>query len=241
MNVIAYYRVSTTRQGASGLGLDAQREYVRLAAENNNWQVIGEFEDHESGKIPPEQRTACKAALALCRQKGVMLLVAKLDRISRDVEHIAGLLKLIDFKVATMPNADKFQLHLYAALAEQEREFISQRTSDALASLKARAEAGDPIALAKIERRSAGRAAAHRAGNTAAVKAAQAKSDSHAESMRSAVKAALFDGAVTLQGLSDWLNINDHLTVRGNTFTPTAASRLIKRLGIALTSQCRHA
>ncbi|WP_417777534.1 recombinase family protein [Stutzerimonas xanthomarina] len=232
MQVVAYYRVSTARQGQSGLGLGAQKEYIRLAAAQNGWQVIAEFEDQDSGAVAPERRYACKAALGLCREKRAMLVVAKLDRLSRDVEHIAGLLKLVDFKVATMPNADKFQLHLYAALAEQEREFISKRTSDALASLKARAASGDSVAAAKIDRRTAGRLEAHRKGNAAAVRAAQSKADAYAETMRSALKAALYDGARTLQGLADWLNANGHCTRRGSEFTPTAASRLMARLNI---------
>ncbi|QEU29346.1 recombinase family protein [Pseudomonas luteola] len=232
MDVIAYYRVSTARQGESGLGLDAQREYIRIAAQQNAWKVIEEHEDHTSGTVAPEQRSACKNALAACRKHKAVLVVAKLDRLSRDVEHIAGLLKLVDFKVATMPNADKFQLHLYAALAEQEREFISKRTKDALASLKARAEAGDPTAQTKIERRSAGRSVAHSKGNGAAVEAVRVKADQYAESMASHIKAAMFDGVKTLQALAAWLNNAGHKTARGSEFTPTAASRLVQRLGI---------
>lgn len=233
MKIVAYYRVSTARQGHSGLGLDAQREYVRLAAQQSGWTVIAAFEDHESGAIAPERRAACKAALARCKADGATLVVAKLDRLSRDVEHIAGLLKLVDFKVATMPNADKFQLHLYAALAEQEREFISRRTRDALASLKARADAGDALAQGKIDRRSAGRSVAHRLGNATAVRAAQLKADMYAEDLRSAVKAALFDGVKSLPQLAVWLEQHGHKTVRGSTYTPTAASRLMHRLGLA--------
>jgi DNA invertase Pin-like site-specific DNA recombinase len=151
------------------------------------------------------------------------------------VEHIAGLLKLVDFKVATMPNADKFQLHLYAALAEQEREFISRRTRDALASLKARAESGDVTARAKIDRRTEGRLAANKIGNSAAVSAVQIRADQFAESLRSAVKAAMYDGVATLQALAAWLNDNGHRTARGARFTATAVSRLISRLGMAFS------
>ncbi len=234
MRVIAYYRVSTAKQGASGLGLQAQKEYIRLAARQNDWEIVTEFEDWESGTIAPERRTSCREALDLCRQERATLVVAKLDRLSRDVEHIAGLLKLVDFKVATMPHADKFQLHLYAALAEQEREFISHRTKEALASLKARAESGDPLAKDKIARRTAGRQEAHRRGNLAAVAAATSKADAYAEAMRSVVKAALYDGASTYQAMADWLNSNGQSSARGQLFTPTAAQRLMKRLGIVL-------
>ncbi|KTT47675.1 serine recombinase [Pseudomonas oryzihabitans] len=232
MKVVAYYRVSTERQGESGLGLDAQREYVRIAAEQNDWEVLAAFEDHASGTIAPEQRPQCAAALEHCRRHGETLVVAKLDRISRDVEHIAGLIKRVQFKVATMPTADNFQLHLYAALAQQEREFISQRTKAALASLKARAEAGDAQAQAKVERRTAGRLAANAAGTGAAVQAVKAKADVYATSMASAIKAAMFDGVRTLQGLADHLNQHGHQTPRGASFTATAASRLLQRLCI---------
>lgn len=233
MQVVAYYRVSTSRQGESGLGLDAQKQYIQMAAKQNAWEIIAEFEDWESGTVAPSERAACKAALHMCREIKGVLVVAKLDRLSRDVEHIAGLLKKVDFRVATMPGADKFQLHLYAALAEQEREFISRRTKDALASLKARAEQGDRVAQEKIDRRSAGRIAALNAGNSFAVRASQARADRYAHGMSSAVKAAMHDGVRTLQALADWLNNSDYKTARNSAFTPIAASRLIKRLGIS--------
>lgn len=235
MKVVAYYRVSTAKQGESGLGLDAQRHYIQIAARQNGWEMAGEFVDTESGTVAPAQRGACKLALDACQKLGATLVVAKLDRLSRDVEHIAGLMKRVDFRVATMPTADKFQLHLYAALAEQEREFISRRTKDALASLKARAEAGDRVALAKIDRRSAGRTAAHRAGTKAALLATKNRADRYAEGMRSAVKAAMHDGAGTLQALADWLNSHECKTPRGTAFTPIAASRLVSRLGMSLS------
>lgn len=232
MRIIAYYRVSTAKQGESGLGLEAQREYIRMAAEQNSWEVVGAYEDHESGAVSPDRREQCRAALAACKVLGATLVVAKLDRLSRDVADISGLMKLVDFKVATMPSADKFQLHIYAALAEQEREFISRRTSDALAALKARADAGDVEARAKVERRSKGRAAAHAVGNAAAIQGAKLRADEYASSMANHIKAAMFDKCRTLQGLADWLNQRGHTTSRGAKFTPTAASRLAQRLGI---------
>lgn len=135
MHIVAYYRVSTAKQSESGLGLEARREYIRLATEQNSWEIVGAFEDQESGTISSLRREQCKAALAACKSGAT--LVAKLDRLSRDVADISGLMKLVDFNVATMPSADKFQLHIYAALAEQEWEFISRRTSDVLAALGA--------------------------------------------------------------------------------------------------------
>lgn len=232
MKIIGYYRVSTAKQGESGLGLDAQREYIRIAAEQNSWELVGEFEDHESGAVTPERREQCRAALAACKVLEATLVVAKLDRLSRNVVDIAGLMRAVDFKVATMPSADKFQLHIYAALAEQEKEFISRRTKDALGALKARAEAGDALAQAKLERRSQGRAAAHAVGNGAAVQGAQLKADEYAGMMMNHVKAAMYDKCRTLQALANWLNAHGHRTSRGAEFTATAASRLIVRLGV---------
>lgn len=133
---ILYRRVSTAEQGRSGLGLDAQRRDIDLYLQNyaeEPWEVIAEHEDVQSGS--DAQRPALTEALELARKTGATVLVAKLDRLSRKVSFIASLLddKRVQFRVATMPHADKFQLHIYAALAEQEREFISLRTKAALA------------------------------------------------------------------------------------------------------------
>ena len=161
-----------------------------------------------------------------------MLVVAKLDRLSRDVEHIAAMVKRVPFKVATMPDADAFQLHIYAALAQQEREFIAGRTRDALASLKARADAGDELAQAKIARRDAGRFKAHAKGNGAAVVAVIATADAYAQTVANHIKAARFDGITTLTGCADYLNRHGVKTRRGMSFAPMTVKRLAARLGI---------
>lgn len=138
---VIYTRVSTEEQGRSGLGLDAQERDIGIYLENFSevpWEVIGRFQDVQSGG--DDDRPQLAAALKLVRATGAELLVAKLDRLSRDVAFIATLIKdkKVRLKVAQMPNADPFQLHLYAALAEKEREFISQRTKAALKAAKAR-------------------------------------------------------------------------------------------------------
>lgn len=232
VNIVAYYRVSTGRQQRSGLGLEAQREYVRLAAESNNWNIIAEFEDTASGKLSPTERDQCKAALEECAKHGATLVVAKLDRLSRDVEHIAGLMKRVEFKVATMPTADAFQLHIYAALAQQEREFIAQRTSAALAGLKTKANNGDKEAQAKVASRDAGRAAAHAKGTKAATAAAQAVANTNAETLRDAIQSGLFAGVTTLLGMANHLNAKGVTTARGSKFSPMTVKRIVERLGI---------
>jgi DNA invertase Pin-like site-specific DNA recombinase len=138
---IIYRRVSTKEQGKSGLGLDAQERDVALFLERFSptpYEVLATFTDIQSGA--DTSRPELNTALELARKTGATLLVSKLDRLSRKVSVIATLMeeKRVTFRVAQMPNADNFQLHIYAALAEQEREFISARTKAALAEAKAR-------------------------------------------------------------------------------------------------------
>jgi DNA invertase Pin-like site-specific DNA recombinase len=138
---VVYKRVSTQEQGRSGLGLAAQDRdlgiYLEAYAEDP-FEVLATFTDVQTGS--DDNRPELAKALEMARRTGAEVLVAKLDRLSRKVSFIAGLLddKKLRLRVATMPNADKFQLHIYAALAEQEREFISLRTKAALAEAKAK-------------------------------------------------------------------------------------------------------
>ncbi|GAB3126682.1 recombinase family protein [Novispirillum itersonii] len=136
LRYVTYKRVSTKEQGRSGLGLAAQERDIRLFLTTYSpepWEVIGEFVDVQSGS--DDSRPALGKAIALVKKERAVLLVAKLDRLSRKVSFIGKLTDdpKLDFKVAQMPSADKFQLHIYAALAEKERDFISQRTKAALA------------------------------------------------------------------------------------------------------------
>jgi DNA invertase Pin-like site-specific DNA recombinase len=138
---VIYRRVSTAEQKKSGLGLEAQSRDIDIylsSYSDTPWEVLGEFTDTGSGA--DNERPEFQRALALVRKTGAELLVAKLDRLSRRVSVIAALMeeRKVRFRVASMPNADPFQLHIYAALAEQERDFISKRTKAALAAAKAR-------------------------------------------------------------------------------------------------------
>ncbi|GAC12227.1 recombinase family protein [Paraglaciecola chathamensis] len=141
MKYVIYLRVSTKEQGKSGLGLEAQRRDIQLYLDNYSpspYSVIDECLEVDSGAN--SQRIKLVDAINLAKKHDAVLLVAKLDRLSRKVSFIAKLMedKKLNFKVATMPHADPFQLHIYAALAEQEREFISKRTKAALAEAKSR-------------------------------------------------------------------------------------------------------
>jgi len=138
---IAYIRVSTAKQGRSGLGLEAQRAALARFAEAEGFEFQQTFTETESGKQDESHRPALAAALDLARRKGgAPIIVAKLDRLSRDVHYISGLMKhRVPFIVAELgADTDPFMLHLYAALAEKERAPISRRTKDALAAAKAR-------------------------------------------------------------------------------------------------------
>lgn len=205
---IAYYRVSTSAQGKSGNGLEAQRRDIDLflnAYACEGASVTADYTDIASGKHDdPRRRPGLSEALTHCRRTGAILLVSKLDRLSRRVLHIAQLLddKTVKFKVVSMPHADNFQLHLYASLAEQEREFISLRTKAALASVKAKGKAlgGDRggAANAAIANR---RIADHHAQNIAQI--AQPMRDNGASYQ--AIADALTRARVeTPRGKKDW-------------------------------------
>ena len=133
--VVTYLRVSTDRQGQSGLGLEAQR--VAIAPYVEAGRLLGEFVEVESGR--KDDRPQLATALALCRQYKARLVIAKLDRLARSVALISGLMESgVEFVADDMPEANRFMRHIMAAVAEHEREMISQRTRAALAAAKVR-------------------------------------------------------------------------------------------------------
>jgi DNA invertase Pin-like site-specific DNA recombinase len=134
---VAYYRVSTARQGRSGLGLDAQKQAVRGYLAGAAGNLIGEHTEVESGKRT--DRPELDKALSACRIHGATLVIAKLDRLARNVEFIASLMNgCVDFIAADMPHANRLTVHIIAAMAEHEREMISARTKAALAQARGR-------------------------------------------------------------------------------------------------------
>lgn len=137
-NFVAYYRVSTIRQGRSGLGLEAQRAAVCAYLNGGSWSLIGEATEVESGKRA-DNRPQLQEALRLCRATNATLIVAKLDRLSRDAAFLLQLQNSgVDFVAADMPGATKFTVGIMALVAQQEREAISTRTKAALAAAKER-------------------------------------------------------------------------------------------------------
>ena len=175
--------------------------------------MIGEFEDHLSGKN--EDRPELGRAIELVRRTGAELLVAKLDRLSRKVAFIAALMDdpKVRLRVAAMPYADKFQLHIYAALAEQEREFISARTKAALAEAKAKGRRLGGL-RDKTMKRNAG------------VKAnAKARADRIAK-----IVVPLREQGASLRAIADALNSSGAPTARGGVWQASQVKRVLERL-----------
>src|SRR3712207_6842151 len=134
---VAYYRVSTAKQGKSGLGLEAQQEAVRSYLNGGAWQLVDEVVEVESGKRNDRPKLA--EALRLCRLHSATLIIAKLDRLARNVAFISNLMESgVEFTAVDFPQANRLTVHILAAVAEHEREMISRRTKDALAAAKAR-------------------------------------------------------------------------------------------------------
>jgi DNA invertase Pin-like site-specific DNA recombinase len=134
---VAYYRVSTARQGQSGLGLEAQRTAVEDFLDGGNWQLVAEVVEVESGKR--SDRPKLQEALRLCRLHNATLIIAKLDRLARNVAFISNLMESgVEFTAVDFPQANRLTVHILAAVAEHERDMIATRTKAALAAAKAR-------------------------------------------------------------------------------------------------------
>lgn len=213
---VTYRRVSTSEQGRSGLGLEAQQRDLDLYLGTvPDATVLADVVEVVSGGKGESDRPELAKALALCRREKATLLVAKLDRLSRNVAFVANLLedKTVNFKVAQLPRASRFELHLWAALAEQEREFVSQRTKAALAAAKARGVklGGARPHLPEHNRRRNERA------------------QRHAEGVATLVL-GLRDRGATLRETAEALNGAGLTAPRGGTWAPNQVKRVLERL-----------
>ncbi len=221
---IAYYRVSTQRQGRSGLGLEAQRAAVARFAEAEGITILQEFTEVETGKGADalDRRPQLSAALASARLAKCPVLVAKLDRLSRDVAFIAGLMvQRVPFIVAELgADADPFMLHLYAALAEKERRMISERTRTALASRKlSGTKLGNPTNTAE----------AAALGREVSIREA----DRFADTLLPIVHAIQRTGIVSLRGIAIALNDRGVRTARAGRWQVSNVRNLLVRCGAA--------
>ena len=217
--LITYIRVSTSQQGRSGLGIDAQRETLRHFADAEGFEITREFVEVETGKGADalDRRPQLKAALAAGRKHRCHVAVAKLDRLSRDVHFISGLMAhKVPFLVAELgPDVDPFVLHLFAALAEKERALISTRTRQALEAAKARGVAlGSP--KLHVARKSA----------LASIKGG---ADKHAANILPIIREIQKAGATTLRAIAEALNARGVATARGGQWHATSVKNMLDR------------
>ena len=219
--IITYIRVSTSQQGRSGLGIEAQRAALHHFAQSERFEVSREFVEVETGKGADaiNRRPQLKAALAAARKRRCHIAVAKLDRLSRDVHFISGLMAhKVPFLVAELgPDVDPFVLHLFAALAEKERALISTRTRQALAAAMARG-----IALGNPKLHVARRGA---------VKAVKAEADRYAANVLPIIREAQKAGAATLRDIAAALNARGVATARGGHWYAKSVSNVLARTG----------
>ena len=219
---VAYLRVSTERQGRSGLGLEAQREIIARFAQAEGVELVGEFVEVETGKGSDalERRPELAAALAQARKAKCPVVVAKLDRLSRDVHFISGLMSMskgVPFVVAAMGlNTDPFMLHIYAALAEQERRMISERTKAALAVKKAQGmKLGNRTNLAEAQAKG--------------VASTKASADAFALNVLPVIDQVKAQGITSYNAIAGALNVRGVRTARGGTWQAATVRKIMLR------------
>lgn len=223
MKAVAYYRVSTAAQGRSGLGLEAQRAAVADVCKARGLEIIAEFTEIESGKRA--DRPELSEALRRAKLAGAVLVVAKLDRLSRSVAFLSTLQDSgAKFIAADMPEANELTVHILAAVAQAERKAISTRTREALKAAKARGtKLGNPNGAAPLQR--AGK------GNSAAVEACRAGAESRAQELAAEIEAVRAAGAQSLREIALGLNARHIASPRGGAWHPSGVKRLLERIG----------
>ena len=233
---VAYFRVSTDKQGVRGLGMDAQKSCVDAFVQSHNGQVLAAFQEVESGKR--NNRPQLEAAITRAKILGATLLIAKLDRLSRDALFLLTLQKAgVDFVACDMPDANNFTIGIMALIAQHEREAISTRTKDALAIVKERVaihgqkkrpdvkRLGNPNGAAALQRDPAKLKLGHAAG-TAAVKA---KAVAWALERQSFLVELQAEGIVSANAQAKALNARNVPTVRGGSGLRAASSISVQR------------
>jgi DNA invertase Pin-like site-specific DNA recombinase len=219
---VSYLRVSTKRQGESGLGLEAQRAAVETWLNGGNWQLVAEHVEVESGKRD-DNRPALAAAIAACRAFNAKLVIAKLDRLSRDAHFLLGLEKAgIEFVAVDMPHANRLTVGIMALVAEQERTAISERTKAALAAAKARGVVLGKPKGTKVKN--------YAVGCARGVEAITANAQAFAERLRP-VLVELAD--LSANAAAQELDRRGYATARGGKWTAGAVINARARLGLS--------
>ena len=209
---VLYLRISTAKSGGvDSNGIHAQERDINLFLNSQHQpEVIGKFVEVESGA--KSDRTELNKALALCKKSNAILLAQKVDRVSRDVEFIAKLVKDQDvtLRVANLPNADNFTIHLFAAISQQEREFISTRTKAAMAAAKARGQRFGNPKLAELNR-------------------TRARQANRFNKSVAPIVLPLRERGMTFQQIADTLNQMEVKTSRGCRYSPMQVKRVVDR------------
>ena len=215
---VSYLRVSTQRQGQSGLGLEAQRHAVDSYLNGGSWELLAEFVETESGR--KNDRPQLAAAMETCRRHKATLVIAKLDRLSRNAAFLLGLRdSKVDFVACDMPQADRFTVGILALVAEREAEMISQRTKAALAAAKRRgAVLGNPQLGEARER---------------ALKALKGDADNRAQDVMPVIRKIQKAGITTMAGIAQSLNALGVKTARGGRWHGSTVHYVMKRLKAA--------
>jgi DNA invertase Pin-like site-specific DNA recombinase len=219
-NFIAYYRVSTERQGRSGLGLEAQQDAVRSHLNGGSWRLVAEVTEVESGKRADRPKLA--EALRLCRLHGATLIIAKLDRLARNVHFVSSLMESgVEFVAVDFPQANRLTVHILAAVAEHEAKMISDRTRAALAASKARGTKLGGYRGVKIDD----------AARAASVASRRAVADARAADLAPIVAELKESGVASLGAMARALSDRAIPTARGGQkWTETQVSRVLSRL-----------
>ena len=211
---VAYYRVSTTKQGINGLGMDAQKDAIQKFLNGGDWHLVAEFSEVESGK--QTNRPQMQKAIELCRKEKATLLIAKLDRLSRNAAFLLNLQESgIKFIAADMPHADNFTVGILAMVAQKERELISVRTRAGLAAAKRRGtKLGNPKPARAIKM------AVRRNGELA---------DTFAKDIQGTIKEIRKAGMTSLRKIAHCLNVRGFKTRNGNMFKAQTVKNLVAR------------
>lgn len=218
---VSYLRVSTVRQGQNGLGVEAQRRAVEDFLNGGNWQLLKEFVEVESGT--KSDRPELAKALHHCKVTGSKLVIARLDRLSRNASFLLSLQDAgVDFQAVDVPTVDRFSVGVLALVAERERQLISERTRAALQAAKARGvRLGNPHGnkfLLEADK-----------GNSAAIAKVRAKAEAHARDILPVIRDIQEQGLTTLRQIADELNARGIRTARGGQWHAATVRNILNR------------
>jgi DNA invertase Pin-like site-specific DNA recombinase len=227
MKYIAYYRVSTKRQGISGLGLEAQKDAVHKYISPEN--IFMEFTEVETG-TSKRHRPILKEALSLCKKNDAVLLIAKLDRLARNVSFVSSLMdSKVKFKAVDFPEANELTIHILSAIAQHEAQTISKRIKEALAVKKQKGELmGTPENLTYKARLK----------GVETIKKNALENENNSKAL-AYIKKSL-NGSYTLQGIANELNSAQFKTSKGKEFSPMQVKRLIDKLNLPSNKEKKY-